>query len=156
MRGLHSRPIHDHTAMRYVIYQHRNRPRQCQHCGTAWSQWRRRSRPSTHRGGPHRYSPSDRAGNTGDLTSGRLGCLFQSCKRLVRLGLPTPQHAPRVKEKPRRFRQLRSANGARIIVGTLLALLLVTPGLLTTLQFMAAAAHLIGRRTFWRPPSRTR
>lgn len=38
---------------------------------------------------------------------------------------PTPDHAPQVKSAPRRFAKLRSANGARIILGSVLALLLV-------------------------------
>jgi hypothetical protein len=39
---------------------------------------------------------------------------------------PTPDHSPQATAAPRRFAKLRSANGARIILGTMLALLLLT------------------------------
>jgi hypothetical protein len=38
---------------------------------------------------------------------------------------PAPDHAPQLEAKPRRLAKLRSANGARLILGTALALLLV-------------------------------
>ncbi|MET3707380.1 hypothetical protein ABIB17_002017 [Arthrobacter sp. UYEF6] len=38
---------------------------------------------------------------------------------------PTPGHAPQLKTKSRRIAQLRSANGARIILGALLGFLLI-------------------------------
>jgi hypothetical protein len=53
---------------------------------------------------------------------------------------PTPDHAPQLKAKRPRFAKLRSANGARIILGSVLGLLLIITWLANNPAFQSGSS----------------